>query len=66
MPDNRPYPITEQRIQKSPFRTIEAVKKYLALYKSGRPIGFTRVSSLKSLGLIPRSDGRYMLGIKYR
>jgi len=63
---DRPYPCTKERIEKSPFRTVENAKKYLNLYKDGHPIGFTMTASLKSLGLIPRSNGRYVLGPKYQ
>jgi hypothetical protein len=41
------------------------VKEILKKYYKGEKIGFTYISSLKSLGLIPRSDGNYKLGQKY-
>jgi len=63
---DRPYPLTKDRIEKSPFRTIDNAKKYLNLHKNGHSIGFTMVASLKSLGLIPRSNGKYLLGPKYQ
>jgi hypothetical protein len=34
-------------------------------YKSGHSIGFTGRSSLKAKGMLPRSNGRYILGPKY-
>ena len=34
-------------------------------YESGKGIGFTYTSSLKALGLIPRSDGTVRISPKY-
>lgn len=35
-------------------------------YLQGKNIGFSYVSSLKSMGRIPRSTGEYLLGEKYK
>jgi hypothetical protein len=37
----------------------------LRKYKAGKSIGFTAKASLKAKGLLPRSNGRYILGPKY-
>jgi hypothetical protein len=57
-----PYTLKKSRVSHSPFRTIDRVKKTL---KSKKRIGFTARSSLKSMGLLPRSSGCYVLGQKY-
>lgn len=62
---DKPFPMNEKRISKSPMKTIEKVKEVLKKYNNHEKIGFTYISSLKSLGLIPRSDGFYKLGEKY-
>jgi hypothetical protein len=60
-----PYPISETRVRKSPFKKMAATMKARANFKKGKSIGFTRRASLKSMGLLPRSDGCYVLGNKY-
>jgi hypothetical protein len=60
-----PYAVSSSRAKKSPFRSPQKVKEALRKYKKGEKIGFTGVSSLKSMGLIPRSHGKYELGKKY-
>jgi len=40
-------------------------KALLRKYKQGKRIGFTAKASLKAKGLLPRSNGRYVLGPKY-
>jgi len=54
----------------SPFRgNISLVKEKISQYKNKNTrskVGFTFVSSLKSMGLIPRSDGKYTIGDKYK
>jgi hypothetical protein len=60
-----PYAWKSSSIKKSPFRTLKRAKDAEARYKAGQPIGFTAISSLKSQGRIPRSDGCYVLGAKY-
>jgi len=62
---NKPFPLDEKRISNSPMKTIKKVKEILKKYYNNEKIGFTYISSLKSLGLIPRSDGFYKLGEKY-
>ena len=60
-----PYAWKSSSIKKSPFRKLERAKDAERQYKAGKSIGFTVISSLKSLGRIPRSDGCYVLGAKY-
>jgi hypothetical protein len=60
-----PYAWKSSSIKKSPFRTLKEAKDAETRYKAGQPIGFTAISSLKSQGRIPRSDGCYVLGDKY-
>lgn len=61
----KPYSISSKRVKLSPFKTINSLKKTLKAYKRGCKIGFTQKSSLRSMGLIPRSNGMYKLGEKY-
>lgn len=67
MPFGRKIPFgwNQTRVKRSPFKTLAAAKLAEAAYKRGRSIGFTRKSSLKSMGRIPRSSGTYALGVKY-
>ena len=62
---NKPYTLTSSRVAKSPFSSGDSVKKALGKYKRKEKIGFTQLSSLRSMGLIKRSDGSYKLGDKY-
>ena len=62
---NKPFPFDKSRISKSPMKNIKKTKEILEKYYKGKSIGFTYISSLKSLGLIPRKDGTYKLGQKY-
>ena len=63
---DRPFQLTSQKAQQSPMKTISNVRAVLQQYHSGKSIGFSYVSSLKSMGLLPRTDGKYRLGQKYR
>ncbi len=38
---------------------------YLQKHKRGKSIGFTKISSLKAKGLIPRSSGKKIISAKY-
>jgi hypothetical protein len=38
----------------------------LTEFKKGKSIGFTYVSSLKAMGLIPRANGKYEISAKYK
>jgi hypothetical protein len=60
-----PYKLSPKRVKRSPFKSQKKVKDALQRFKKGEKIGFTYVSSLKSMGLIPRSNGSYELGKKY-
>lgn len=62
---NKPYSVSQARVEKSPFSSVESVKKALGKYKRKEKIGFTQLSSLRSMGLIKRADGTYKLGDKY-
>lgn len=48
-----------------PFSSKKQIKEKLKNYKNGKSIGFTFVSSLKAMGLIPRKNGKMMKSIKY-
>ncbi|AGE54880.1 hypothetical protein PBCVMA1D_328R [Paramecium bursaria Chlorella virus MA1D] len=63
---NKPYALKLSRVKMSPFHDVATARKELQKYKRGERIGFTAESSLKSMGLIPRSDGMYELGNKYQ
>ena len=70
---DRPYPVLSRRVAISAFRrkyatlkeAVKEVRETLTRYRAGESIGFTRVASLKSMGLIPRSNGGFELGRKY-
>jgi hypothetical protein len=62
---NIPYKLSPQRVAISPFPTIQKASEALQKYHKNEKIGFTYISSLKSMGLIPRSNGQYILGKKY-
>lgn len=62
----RPYPVSKKFVEHSKLKTVENVRLYLKKYKEHAPVGFSIIASLKSMGLIPRSNGTYCLGDKYR
>lgn len=45
---------------------LRLAKSIQRKYQQGVTVPFSYVSSLKSMGRIPRSDGTYTLGDKYR
>lgn len=47
------------------YKPTRRNKQLLRNYRAGKSIGFTAKASLKSKGLIPRSNGTYRLGKKY-
>jgi hypothetical protein len=61
-----PFKINEKAALKSPFRSLSSLKKTLKKYKQKKSIGFTATSSLRSMGLIPRSNNCYLIGDKYK
>ena len=61
----RAYTMKNSRVRRSPLKTKARVLATLKNYKAGRSVGFTATSSLKSMGLVPRSNGCYQLGPKY-
>lgn len=60
-----PYPFSTRRVKHSPFKRMANAKKTLRAHRAGKSIGFTARSSLKSMGVLPRSSGCYQLGQKY-
>ena len=60
------FPIDPKKVKKSPLKTVDRVRRTLKAFKAKKQIGFTARSSLKSMGLIPRSNGLYVLGEKYK
>jgi len=48
------------------YRATRRNRQLLRKYKAGKKIGFTARASLKAKGLLPRSNGTYRLGPKYR
>ncbi|NDE16147.1 hypothetical protein EBZ80_14565 [bacterium] len=62
---SRPYALSRERVRLSPFATVEKARDALARYQRGESIGFTYVSSLKAMGILPRANGQYQLGPKY-
>lgn len=63
---NKPFKQSNNAAKKSPFRSLNSVRKSLKKYKQKKPIGFTPTSSLRSMGLIPRSSGCFEVGEKYK
>lgn len=63
---SRPFPLSQKRITISPFKDKNAIIEMERKYRDGKSIGFTALASLRSMGRIPRSNGRYVLGEKYR
>jgi len=62
----RPFALQTRRVIRSPFRTTQKARQAERQYLAKKSIGFTARSSLKAMGRIPRSDGCYLLGPKYR
>ena len=69
-----PFDVSANRVRLSPFarkkgrttaEAMQLVQRATQRWHAGESVGFTYVSSLKSMGLIPRTDGRYRLGPKY-
>lgn len=61
-----PFPILKDRIEKSPFKTIEKVKQSLKKLKNKESIGFSAKNSLIAMGLLKNKDNVYHLSVKYR
>lgn len=55
-----------RRVKRSPFRNLTRAHRVERDYHAGKSVGFTARSSLKSQGRIPRTDGCYVLGNKYK
>ena len=47
------------------YRPTRRNRQMLKKYRAGKSIGFTGRASLKAKGMLPRSNGRYVLGPKY-
>lgn len=62
-----PYKLNFKRLTNSYYfkvfkeNALQEIKKDIEKYIRGKKIGFSKVSSLKSMGLIPRSNGFYIL-----
>jgi nucleoside-diphosphate kinase len=61
-PRSRPFPWNKQLVQRSPLRSMKRAQRTLDSWKEGNAIGETASSSLKSMGKIPRGDGKYEVG----
>jgi hypothetical protein len=55
-----------RKVARSPFRNLTRAIRAEKMAASGRRIGFTATSSLKSMGRMPRANGCYELGAKYQ
>lgn len=63
----KPYSWNTRKVAKSPFRgNMRRARATLKAHRAGKSVGFTARSSLKSMGLVPRSSGCYVLGNKYQ
>ena len=63
----KPYGWNTRNVAKSPFRgNMRRARATLKAHRAGKSVGFTARSSLKSMGLVPRSSGCYILGNKYQ
>lgn len=47
------------------YKPTRKNRQVLRNYQSGKSIGFTATASLKAKGMLPRANGRYVLGPKY-
>jgi len=47
------------------YKPTRRNREMLRKYKAGKKIGFTGRASLKAKGMLPRANGRYVLGPKY-
>lgn len=65
---SKPFPYNDKWIRYSPFSSIQSAKNVENLYllHGDKSIGFSQLSSLKSMGRIPRSHGKYEVGQKYQ
>lgn len=69
----KPFKLDDKKIKKSVFmkgktninEARQLVKSSLKKYSTTKILPFSYASSLKSMGLIKRSDGSYRLGSKY-
>ena len=53
----KPYRICKLFAEKSPMKTVKNVQFYLQKYKKDKgSVGFTITTSLKSMGLVQRSN----------
>jgi transposase len=60
------FAVNRRSVKRSPFRTLDRLHAAEQAFHRGASIGFTARSSLKSMGRIPRKNGCYVLGTKYR
>ena len=65
----RPFPLNKELILASNFgrstesvsSAMSSVERNLKAHREGRSIGFTKEASLKGMGLVSRSDGKYRI-----
>jgi len=60
------YPVNPAAVARSPFRTTARLREAERGLSTGKSIGFTATASLKSMGRIPRANGTYTIGNKYK
>ena len=60
-----PFHISSTFVSNSRFKNVKDVQDSLKKYHNGESIGFSKTASLKSMGLLPRSNGKFVLGKKY-
>ena len=65
-PYQGPYTVLSKIGGKRRYKPTKKNRKYLAKWKQGKSIGFTMRSSLKAIGLIPRSNGTKRASDKYK
>ena len=62
----KPFPIVKERVEKSPFKSVEKVKETLEKYEKKESIGFSARNSLIALGLLKNKNNVYSLSAKYQ
>ena len=63
---NKSFPITVERVEKSPFSSVDKVKESLKMVKKNESIGFTAKNSLIAMGLLKNKNNVYVLSQKYQ
>ena len=60
------FPITSERVEKSPFSSVDKVKESLKKVKRKESIGFTAKNSLIAMGLLKNKNNVYAISPKYQ